>query len=368
MRRRVLSVCICVLSLGLGTVSAVSDDRGVGAVYTMSNAASGNAVLVFERRVDGALSPAAAVATGGKGTGAGLGNQGGLVLTDDGDWLLAVNAGSNSVSVFAVDDRRLRLTDVVASGGLTPISIATHHNLVYILNAGSDALSGFVLTHRGRLLPLPNSTQTLSGTGTGPAQASFSPDGRSLVVTEKNTNTIDVFEVGADGALGPVMPHPSHGTTPFGFAFGRHRQLIVSEAFGGAADASAVSSYRLTSDGGLGLLDGSVGTNQTAACWVFVTKDGRHAYATNTGSGSISGYAVGRDGTLTLLDDDGRTADTGAASAPIDLASSDDGRVLFSLQSRTHTILGFRVEHDGRLTPVGGVNGLPTGANGLAAR
>src|SRR5262249_22677467 len=157
--------------------------------------------------------------------------------------------------------------------------------------------------------------------------------GRWLVVTEKNTNTIDLFEVAADGTLGPSMPQPSHGMTPFGFAFGTHRQLIVSEAFGGAVDASAVSSYRVTSDGGLSLLDGSVGTNQSAACWVFVTKDGRLAYVTNTGSGSISGYAIGRDGALTLLDDDGRTADTGAGSTPIDIASSADGRLLFSLQS-----------------------------------
>jgi 6-phosphogluconolactonase len=368
MRRRMLSVCVAMLSLGFSTLSAADDDRRVGAVYTTSNAVAGNQVLVFNRGADGALSPAGSVATGGQGTGAGLGNQGGLVLTDDGEWLLAVNAGSNSVSVFAVGDSGLRLTDVVSSRGLTPISIATRRNLVYVLNAGSDTVAGFVITDRGRLLALPNSTQTLSGTNTGPAQASLSPNGRSLVVTEKNTNTIDVFEVGADGVIGPVMPHPSRGMTPFGFAFGRHRQLIVTEAFGGAANASAVSSYRLTSDGSLDLLDGSVGTKQTAACWVFVTQDGRLAYVTNTGSGSISGYTVGRDGTLTLLDDDGRTADTGAGSAPIDLASSDDGRVLFSLQSGTHTILGFRIGHDGRLTPVGGVSGLPSSANGLAAR
>src|SRR5262249_41350865 len=196
MRKRMLSIPVAMLSFGLSTMSAAQDGRDVRAVYTMSNAAGGNHILVFDRRADGALSPAGSVPTGGEGTGAGLGNQGGVVLTHDGDWLLAVNAGSNSVSVFAVRPRDLRLTDVAASGGLRPISIAAHRNLVYVLNAGNDTVSGFVLTNSGRLLPLPNSTRPLSGTSTGPAQASFSPNGRWLVVTEKNTNTIDVFEVG----------------------------------------------------------------------------------------------------------------------------------------------------------------------------
>src|SRR5262249_5741293 len=148
MRRRMVWVWVVMLSLGFSAVSAARDDDSVAAVYTMSNAASGNHILVFSRGSDGSLSPAGSVATGGNGTGAGLGNQGGVVLTDDGEWLLAVNAGSNSVSVFAVEDEGLRLIDVAASGGLRPISIATHDNLVYVLNAGSDAVSGFVLTHR----------------------------------------------------------------------------------------------------------------------------------------------------------------------------------------------------------------------------
>src|SRR5262245_33731875 len=114
MRRRMLAISVAVLSLGFSTASAAHDDHRGGAVYTMSNAASANHILVFDRQADGALSPAGSVATGGKGTGAGLGSQGGVVLTDDGDWLLAVNAGSDSVSVFAVGQQGLRLTDVAA--------------------------------------------------------------------------------------------------------------------------------------------------------------------------------------------------------------------------------------------------------------
>lgn len=367
-RRHMLWSIAAVLALGAGTASATQDRRIVGAVYTMSNAASGNQILVFNRHADGTLSPAGAVATGGSGSGGGLGNQGGVVLSDDGEWLLAVNAGSNDVSVFAVGEHGLRLTDRRSSGGLQPVSIATRHRLVYVLNAGSDTIVGFVLGRAGRLHVIPDSTRTLSATHAGPAQAAFSPGGRLLVVTEKNTNTIDLFDVEAGGTLGPALPQPSHGTTPFGFAFGKRHQLLVSEAFGGAPNASAVSSYDARRGGTLSLLDGSVGTNQTAACWVLATDDGRFAYVTNTGSGSISGYAIDHDGRLTLLDADGRTADTGAGSGPIDLASSRRDRFLYSLQSGTHTILAFRIEHDGQLRPLSGIAGLPASTNGLAAR
>jgi 6-phosphogluconolactonase len=165
---------------------------------------------------------------------------------------------------------------------------------------------------------------------------------------------------------GEARVQSSNGTTPFGFAFGKRGHLLVSEAFGGAPDASAVSSYDLEEDGGLTTVSASVATTETAACWVAVTPDGRYAYVTNTGSGTLSGYAVGFDGTLELLDADGRTGVTG--DGPIDLVITDSGRFLYTLNSGSNTITGFRVGADGALTPLRGALGVPAGANGLAAR
>ena len=147
----------------------------VGAVYTLSNAPGGNAVLVYPRTAGGELAAPVAVATGGAGTGAGLGNQGAVFLTQNEKWLLAVNAGSDSISAFAVDRDGLRLTDVVASGGLRPVSITEHHGIVYVLNAGSDAITGFTLDRDGRLAPLAGSTRSLGGVGTAPAQVRLLP-------------------------------------------------------------------------------------------------------------------------------------------------------------------------------------------------
>jgi 6-phosphogluconolactonase len=363
-RRLVPALCVLLAWLGAGAADAMAHGSS-GAVYTLTNSPAGNAVKAFHRAGDGALTPGGQFSTGGTGTGAGLGNQGALVL--EGKRLFAVNPGSDSVASFRVDKRGLRLVDVEPSGGDQPISLTVHRGLLYVLNAGGAGnISGLQVSRRGGLAPLPGSTRPLSGPAAGPAQVAFDPDGETLVVTEKATNLIVTYEVDDDSGLttGPVT-HPSAGATPFGFGFDKRDHLIVSEAFGGAPDASAVSSYEID-DGEVEPITPSAHTTETAACWIVVTRDGRFTYTTNTGSGSITGYRISRDGELSVLDADGRTGLTGPG--PIDMALSRGSRFLYSLNAGDGTISGFRVGGDGRLTPVGGGSGLPDGATGLAAR
>ena len=338
----------------------------VGAVYTLSNGRGGNAVLVYPRTARGELAAPVAVATGGTGTGGGLGNQGAVFLTQNEKWLLAVNAGSDSISAFALDKDGLRLTDVVASGGVRPVSITEHHGLVYVLNAGSDAIAGFTLDGEGHLAPIAGSTRALGDAGTAPAQVSFSPAGDLLLVTEKATNQIVTFKVDRDGFASDGLVQPSSGVTPFGFAFGKRDQVYVSEAFGGAPLSSATSSYIVAADGTLNTVGASVPTTQTAACWVVVTPNGRFAYTTNAGSASISAYAIDVDGDITLLPANGRAAETGAG--PGDVAITGNGRFLYALSNGSHTIGAFEVGGDGTLRPIASSASTPIGANGLAAR
>ena len=367
---RVALVVAC-LTLTLGNGFAEATEGSAGAVYTETNSPAGNVVLVFDRAADGALTAAGAFSTGGFGTGGGLGNQGAVVLTENERWLIVVNAASHDVSVFAAEANGLRHVGNTPSGGRRPISVAVHGKLVYVLNAGgavgdADNITGFVLDD-GYLTPLAGSTRPLSGNATGPAQVAFRPDGRVLVVTEKTTNTIDTYTVGQDGmATGPNVSLAAH-PTPFGFAFGKRDQVFVSEA-GGGPDASAVSSYLVADDGGLQVITPAAATTETAACWVVVTPDGRFAYTTNTGSGSISGYRIAFDGELSLLDEDGRTGVTGAGSRPIDMALSRDGRFVYTLNSGNGTLSAFSVRVKGSLSPRPGVLGIPAGSNGLAAR
>lgn len=330
------------------------------AVYTLTNQAAGNAVAVFSRAADGTLSAAGSVATGGAGTGGGLGSQGAIVLSADGLRLFAVNAGSNDVSVLDVGPAGLSLASVTPSGGTQPISLTVHGNVLYVLNAGGDGnISGFTIGRTGVLTSIPGSTRPLSGGNVGPAQVSFSPDGRRLVVTEKNTNLLDVYAVDRSGVAGAPTSAASAGGTPFGFAFGHRNALFVSEAAGSA------SSYVLDAGGEVTLVSGSVSTHQGAPCWAVVTADGRFGY-TGNGAGSVSAYAIAPDGSISLLDADGATAVV--AGGVNDIASSPNSRYLYVLQTGgAQAVHAFRIQADGHLAPLGPIGDLPAGTTGLAA-
>jgi 6-phosphogluconolactonase len=360
-------VVTALLATAVGASAQENDNHPT--IYTMTNAADGNAVVAFARSETGELTPDGTYPTGGNGNGAGLGSQGSLILTDNGRWLFAVNAGSNSISVFRVTPGGLHLRDVVASGGEMPISVTVHGRMVYVLNAGGAGnISGFLFHPNGQLQPLDGSTRPLSGAGVGPAQVQFTNDGTMLIVTEKATNKIDVFLMDVNGR--PTMPvvNDSHGMTPFGFDIKPDGTLVVSEAFGGAVDGSAMSSYQIALDGTLQLVSATVPTTETAACWVEITPDGHYAYTTNNGSGSVSGYSVGDDGSLNLLNADGQTGLTGDGSSPIDVIQAGDGQFLYILNAGDDSISIFGVNPDGSLTDIGKVTGLGASTVGLAGR
>jgi 6-phosphogluconolactonase (cycloisomerase 2 family) len=277
-----------------------------------------------------------------------------------------VNAASNDVSVLEVGNQGLVLRDRAPSQGTGPVSVTIRKNLVYVLNAGGTGnIAGFTLTSDGALVPIPSSVRPLSSSAAAAAQISFSPDGESLVVTERATQVIGVYALGKDGVVTGVTSYRSSGATPFGFDFSGRGKLIVSEAFGGAAGASAVSSYRLSRRDALSPVSQSVPTSQTAACWLVVSKDGRFAYAANAGSASITGYAIARDGTLTRIDD-GRTGVV--SSGATDVAVPKNGKYLYVLTQGAGTVSAFEIQRDGSLTPIAPASGVVGGAAGLAAR
>jgi 6-phosphogluconolactonase (cycloisomerase 2 family) len=366
------------LKLGFGllvamavTVSSLAAHAAPGAVYTLSNSSSGNAVLVFSRAANGQLSPAGMFPTGGLGSGKGLGNQGALTIDAGNRFLFAVNPASNSVSVFRIKENSLQWIEADPSGGVFPISLTVNRGVLYVLNNGgaagsTDTIAGFSVSHDGHLTPIVSGL-ALSAATVGPAQIGFDTDSDVLLVTEKSTNNLDVFSVDANGVAGGPTVIPSAGETPFGFAFGKRNQVLVSDAFGGAANAGAVSSY-LVAGNSLETITGVASDQQSAPCWVVITNDGRFAYTTNTGSGSVSGYKIGFNGGLQLLNASGVTASTGTGSTPLDAAFSNDGRFLYVLTPGTNNIQGFSLGSDGSLTPLTQVAGSPPSASGLAAR
>jgi 6-phosphogluconolactonase len=357
---KLMAAAAVVLAAALPAAAAAHNARAAAnlhdAVYTLTNSAAGNGVAAFARGHDGSLTYVGTTPTGGLGTGANLGSQGSVAVSKDGTRIYAVNAASNTISELKVDRNALSLVTTVSANGVQPISLTLDGNRLYVLDAGSATITGFTL-HGHAIVALPGSTQPLLGSG--PAQVSFSPHRDQLVVTEKASGTLDVYPVDAHGRALPGTSTPSAGATPFGFAFDNKGRAYVSEA-GGTA-----SSYNVD-NAGAHVISGAVQTFQGAPCWLVVTPNGRYAYTANAGSATISGFAIGRDGSLSLLDPTGVTASLGAGAHPLDEAVSKDGRFFYVLVDGRHTVAGFRIAKDGSLKPLGEVGTLPAGTVGLA--
>lgn len=97
-----------------------------------------------------------------------------------------------------------------------------------------------------------------------------------------------------------------------------------------------------------------------------ISNDGRFGDIGN-GNGSVSGFVIGPDGVINLLDADGASAVVGGGVN--DIALGGNSRYLYVLQvGAASAIHGFRIQRDGHLAPLGPVAGLPAGSSGLAAR
>jgi 6-phosphogluconolactonase len=362
---RLLIAALFIFPFLAGTAGTAAASDGAGFVYTETNAADGNAVMVYLRAADGSLTPGGAFSTGGLGTGASLGSQSAVVLSDNGRWLFVVNAGSSDISAFSVQDGILTLVDRISSMGSNPISLTIHDRTLYVLDAGgSGNIAGFRVANNGKLSFITGSIRMLSNNGAGaapsPEQIGFTPDGEQLVVSEKGSNRIDTYNVEDGRASDPVV-NASFGPTPYGFGFSKNKTLVISEAA-----ISSASSYQVK-DKGLKVISGSVADTQAAACWLVVNDNGDFAYAANAASGNISAYRVSESGKLTLLTPGGIDGITGAGSHPVDMAFGSNDSFLYVLASGNNTINAFQVDADGGLTFIASYSS-PAAATGLAAR
>jgi 6-phosphogluconolactonase (cycloisomerase 2 family) len=346
------------------------------AVFVQTNDPAGNAVIAYVRGNDGRLTPAGRFATGGLGgSEAGavvdpLASQGALTYDSSHHLLLAVNAGSDTFTVFGVDGAKLERLQVLSSGGHLPTSISVAGDVVYVLDAGNDgAITGFEVGGHSRLRAIDGSTRSLGLANpanpnflSSPSQVAIIPGGGAVVVATKTHGVIDVFTLSHHRAssAAPVVT-PSVGAVPFGLSFDSVGRLLVAEASGGE------SSYRVQRAGGLTAISAHVANGQAATCWSAVARG--FLYVANAGSHTITGYSEDGRGQLTLLDSSGVTATTDAG--PVDLAASLDGRYLYQEATGAGAIDEFKVGDDGSLTRIGAVTGFTpdngTGLEGIAA-
>jgi 6-phosphogluconolactonase len=361
------------ISVASPTYSNAEDEHSQGAVFVMTNAANRNEVISYKRAADGSLQAAHRFATGGHGSGGNndpLESQGSLTLSQDHTLLFAVNAGSGEISVFQVHGADLSLTDKQLSGGSEPNAVAQHGHLVYVLNTGgSSSVVGFRVSEDGKLQPISHSLTFLSTNTSGASSLAFSPNGQFLLVTERETNSIDAFSVEKNGTLSPIVINPSAGPGVFSLAFAPNGAALAAETGpAGGQNASAITSYSVASNGTLTPISTSVPTLGAATCWNAVTPNGKWAYTSNAGTSNISGFSIGSNGALTALP--GTIVGTNPTGATnLDIAITTDGKFLYTLDGEIGKISIFGIQSDGTLTNVGTTGALPKGVgfNGIAA-
>jgi 6-phosphogluconolactonase len=335
----------------------------VGHVYVNDDTTGTNTIGAFNRHADGSLTPEAGspFKAGGAGNGSGLASQGAIQITGNGRYVLAVDAGSNQISVLRINfDGSLSLESVVSSGGQLPVSVAVDHHLVYVANASptNPNYTGFTLRH-GQLTPLSRSTVLLAN-GAQPSDVLFNDNGQKLVGTEAGSGEIDSFTVRHDGRLtaAPGSPFPAQGVGPFGSEFSptNPNQLFVSNAHNdvaaGTTGHGTISAFDDLPNGVLRSIGSSPFADlQTAPCWIEITHNGRFLFTVNTGSGEISRYSIASGGALTLLGSTPVSA-TGGVGA-VDARLSPDGRTLYVDESRIGKVGEFAV-NGGTLTELAG--------------
>jgi 6-phosphogluconolactonase (cycloisomerase 2 family) len=349
------------------------------AVFVQGNELAGNTVHVFKRSEDGTLSAAGSYATGGKGGDQvdaptdSLASQGSLVYDSRSKWLLAVNAGSGTVTSFRVEGQKLTDRQVVGSGGDFPSSIAVSGTLAYVMNAGGKgSVQGFRITARG-LVPLSGSYRSLGLHNkkvplfsSSPGQVAFTPGGRELVVTTKSANTVEVFPMRHDGRpASRAVVNDSASGVPFAITFDKSGRMLVAEA-----EKSTVSTYQVRRNGTLKVVQRPLPNGQKTLCWL--ERAGDFFFGGNTGNSTVTGYRTDRRGNLALTNRVGvATPPSARSQGVIDLAVTRDEKFLYVQNATSGTVDGFRIGGNGSLSKVTTVTGLPpfaeSGMEGIAA-
>lgn len=328
-------------------------DASTHGVFVQTNDLNANSIAAFRRNGDGTLTFVTSYATGGRGgreAGSAsdpLASQGSLQLLPEQGLLLAVNAGSNSVSAFQVSGDTLSLTQVVPSGGQFPTGLAVHDNLLYVLNAGGEgAVSGYRI-EGGRLHEIAGSTRSLQlGNDPNPfflkspAQAGFTPGGDHLIVTTKTHNTVEVFSVEEDGRLSAAPVINQASPVPFAFVFDGAGRMVLN-----LAGSSALETFTVNPDNTITPVSAPVSDTRTALCWI--TQARGYEYASNTGSGDVSQFRLAADGSVVLVS---------AIAAPnipgaTDMAAAG-GQFLYVQSGATGTVHAFAIGAGGSLIPI----------------
>jgi 6-phosphogluconolactonase (cycloisomerase 2 family) len=285
------------------------------------------------------------------------------VLANNGQDLIATNAGSDTVSVFAVDGTYLTLLERLPSGGLFPDSVSSNGRFVAVLNAGGAGSVSEFQWLNGRLVPLAGQSRSLGLSNTTPpdfhhgaGQVSYTPNGQHLIVTTKlSTNSYDVFSVAPNGLLGatPTVT-PAVNALPFSFTFDASGNVVATEAA-----TSSVTIYQVEQNGSLSSL-GTVSDGQSALCWISGANG--YFFGSNAGSANVSSFSELAANSPVLVNATAAAAHAGTTDSVV----SPNGKYLYVESGGAGTIDAFSIGSTGSLTPLETLFNIPVASEGLA--
>ena len=355
-----------------------------------------NQIVAYARSAEGVLTQIDVYDTGGLGenirnSGANpLASQDPLIVSKDNRFVFAVNAGSESISSFVINDdfsltpASLNMSTTGNSNAQNPVTLTIFDDTLYVANSGAffdaegnpattlpdprfrsaSSIIGFTVNDDGTLTELAGSEIPNIGANAGSIE--FSSDGGFLYITERRTNDIVTVEmdenqlpVGVSSRITSITEQP-FGTDLYPTENGDI--LLISEGNNGAPGLSALSSYLIEDSGdltGISVSSGVAGdpllTGFTFGCWVeFVeTPTGDFAYVSNTPDGVISSFAVGDEGGLTILEQtagvtgiEGDDTQNGAGVLDAEIVFP----FLYQVVNNDSRIAQFVINEDGTLT------------------
>lgn len=389
----------------------------VGGVFVMSNILAANTIVAYQRASNGTLSLVGEFATGGQG-GDFDGGEGldplisayALINTPSNEYLMAVNAGSNTISTMRVnEDMTLEIVDTDPTNGIGPNSIAFNNGLVYVSNIDADgefqgepdqegSITGYTFAD-GVLTPMAGSTRNLPNR---PSAIRFSPAGDYLITSSINagsaalasTNNDELIVFGLDdngiptdapvsGATSTEVANADNRNLPSAIGFETVTRsngdfVIVTEAreFRSLGEppifpelqTGSISVFELGDDGQLSasqldLLAGQTATvGQRTACWIVMSTDGEYFWVSNAVDASITTYRFTDDtGNVELVQEVAVAGTQPTSTDPavafdttdgfIDLDITDDGEYLYQLYGLSGVVGVYAVD-EGNLTLV----------------
>ncbi|KAK2460350.1 hypothetical protein APHAL10511_007739 [Amanita phalloides] len=394
MKLSLLTSVILAASLAPVLSAPTSSNKTIGAVYIASNTPTdeGNQILVSDIYPDGTVAFRNAIRAGGLGIRGydstlpvtpPLFSSGSVVVSQQANVALIVNAGANTMSIFTINpddpgDVNL-LAKPVGSGGEFPISAIFNKagTKLCVLNGGEiNGVACFKVDSVRGLIPISRSVRYMNLAQTTPGfgvpgsatQVKFSADEKRLIVVVKGSNTIEGFvamwNINHDDSLSaePTILNVGKNVYPFSLTAIPGSNAFISGDPAGGYDIINLDSVQKKSSK---LFAPYKVAKQHGVCWSVQSPLTQHYYLTDTYGGNVVEVAISKDLKPTTVAE--YHLDTYDVLLDIDVLHTPTQDFIYSLAANQTSINVLKVEEAGKaewiqkynITPGANSQGIP---------